>query len=111
MKTKRIILTGFALLIVSIFYAQTGVIEGTIVDSKGEEIPFANIVVETGISNTGVAADMNGHFRLKPLEAGIYNLKIIIYLGFQYSDFEFLLYVLPYRFHNAERGAALHYRQ
>lgn len=76
MKTKRIILTSFALLIVSLFYAQTGAIEGTIVDSKGDEIPFANIVVETGISNTGVAADMNGHFRLKPLEAGVYNLKI-----------------------------------
>lgn len=76
MKTTKNILTVCALFLSTLLYAQTGAIEGTVVNSEDEVIPFANIVVETGVSNTGVAADFNGHFRLKPLEPGLYNIKI-----------------------------------
>jgi len=56
-------------------WAQTGVIQGTVVDETDNQgIPFANVVVQG--TTVGVATDVDGNFRLENLEPALYNLEI-----------------------------------
>jgi TonB-linked SusC/RagA family outer membrane protein len=50
------------LLLGALAYAQTRTITGTIKDSKGDPVPFANVAVKG--TNTGVAADATGNFKI-----------------------------------------------
>ena len=43
-------------------FAQSRVISGTVIDDKGEVVPFASILVKG--TKTGVAADANGNFKI-----------------------------------------------
>lgn len=53
-----------------------GTLVGTIVDAQtGEPLPFVNVVAQqNGISKGGGATDINGHFQIKPLSAGFYDV-------------------------------------
>lgn len=50
----------------AIAFAQTRTITGQVRDSKGEPVPFANITVKG--TNVGVAADINGNFKIEVTE-------------------------------------------
>jgi TonB-linked SusC/RagA family outer membrane protein len=43
-------------------YAQTRTVTGQVKDSKGSPVPFANVTIKG--TNTGVAADVNGNFKI-----------------------------------------------
>lgn len=74
---RKIGIFGIIFIIFSgISFAQTGTIEGNILNEEGISIPMATVKVTSGISNIVVAADINGHFKLKPLEAGKYNIEV-----------------------------------
>lgn len=45
-----------------IVYAQTRTVTGQVKDSKGDPVPFANVTIKG--TNTGVAADANGNFKI-----------------------------------------------
>lgn len=75
MKRKIGILSIIFIIFSGISFAQTGTIEGNILNEEGISIPMATVKVTSGISNIVVAADINGHFKLKPLEAGKYNIE------------------------------------
>src|SRR5690554_6174599 len=49
---------------------------GSVVDAQtGEPLPFVNVVAQqNGISKGGGATDINGHFQIKPLSAGFYDV-------------------------------------
>lgn len=49
---------------------------GSVVDAQtGEPLPFVNVVAQqNGINKGGGATDINGHFQIKPLSAGFYDV-------------------------------------
>src|SRR5690606_2298632 len=60
---KHALLLAVLMLIAALVYAQTRTITGTVRDSKGDPVPFANVTVKG--TNTGVAADVNGNFTIQ----------------------------------------------
>lgn len=68
-------------------YAQSGQIQGKIIDkATGEGIPFANIVAEqNGVQKGGASTDFDGNYSIKPLNPGKYDVKIS-YVGYQPSE-------------------------
>lgn len=63
-----------------------GSLKGKITDkSTGEPIPFANIIVsQKDKVITGSTSDIDGNYIVKPLAAGMYDLKVT-YVGYQSS--------------------------
>src|SRR5690606_14317268 len=51
------------MLFTALAYAQTRTITGTVKDSRGNPIPFANILIKG--TTTGVSADINGNFSIE----------------------------------------------
>ncbi|NNF06181.1 MAG: TonB-dependent receptor [Candidatus Eisenbacteria bacterium] len=60
-------------------YAQ-GTVSGTVTDTKGEPLPFANVLVEG--TSIGSATDVSGKFSIANIPAGQYVLKVL-YLGYE----------------------------
>lgn len=57
--------------------SNTGGIDGTIFNQKGQTIPFALIIAsQDGVQKGAAKTDLNGNFKIKPLEAGTYKLEI-----------------------------------
>ncbi len=57
--------------------AQTGGIEGVVKDEQGELLLSASVqVTEGGIVKGGTATDLDGKFLVKPLNAGLYDVKV-----------------------------------
>ena len=54
--------------------AQTGSIKGVVKNESGETLPNAVIRIEG--ESKGVIADIDGNFVIKPLDPGIYNIKV-----------------------------------
>jgi len=75
MKTQAILLI-LSLTIFSFSFAQVGTIQGTVYDSENNTIPGATVEVTSGISYVIVASDIDGDFKLKPLEPGTYTITI-----------------------------------
>lgn len=75
MKTKAILLIS-SLLLSAIGFAQVGSIQGTVYDSEGNTIPAATVEITSGISYVIVSSDIDGRFKLKPLEPGSYSITI-----------------------------------
>ncbi len=82
---KRNLYVVVTVFILSLTYAaaQTGSIQGRILDSaKNEGIPFANVIAEqNGNQVGGAATDFDGNYVIKPLEPGRYDIKVS-YTGF-----------------------------
>ena len=75
-------LTFLFLFFSKMLFAQenVGEIRGTVVDQKGEGIPFVTVYMYEGDSlrealKGGASTDFDGHFVLKSVTAGTYNLK------------------------------------
>jgi hypothetical protein len=69
----------------NILIAQTGVIKGRIYNSiNNEAIPFANVVLDS--SQTGVASDIDGNYRIEGLAPGTYNVACS-FIGFKKAVF------------------------
>lgn len=68
-------------------YAQTGELQGKIIDAKTKQgIPFANVVLfSSDVQKGGAQTDINGNFVIKPLDAGTYTLKVS-YVGYQPAE-------------------------
>ncbi len=75
MKTKAILLIS-SLLLSAIGFAQVGSIQGTVYDSEGNTIPAATVEITSGISYVILASDIEGKFKLKPLEPGTYSITV-----------------------------------
>ncbi|MCH2197359.1 MAG: Plug and carboxypeptidase regulatory-like domain-containing protein [Flavobacteriales bacterium] len=55
---------------------QWGEIHGTVKDELGTPLPNAYVVAEAGDNQFGVATDLDGKFKLKPLNSGVYTIKV-----------------------------------
>ncbi len=64
--------------------AQSGSLKGKILDKEnGEPIPFANIsLLQSGKVVTGGMTDFDGKFNIKPIAAGVYDVKAT-YVGYK----------------------------
>ena len=64
--------------------AQSGSLKGKILDKEnGEPIPFANIsLLQSGKVITGGMTDFDGKFNIKPIAAGVYDVKAS-YVGYK----------------------------
>jgi len=70
---KASFLVSFILLISYISLAQTGNIQGTVIDNITKEpIPFANLLLEN--TSNGVTTDIDGNFSITGITPGIYTL-------------------------------------
>jgi hypothetical protein len=80
---RKILYVVLALFSVSTLYAQSGAIKGTVKDSDGNGVPFANIVVErNGNQVAGTTTDFDGNYNLKPVPAGKFTV-LVSSVGFQ----------------------------
>lgn len=76
MKTKITILFACILIWNANANSQSlpGEIAGTITDEKGEPLTGASVTYERNGTLQGTVTDMDGHYRLKPLDAGKYDI-------------------------------------
>jgi hypothetical protein len=51
-----------------------GAIHGSVIDDKGEPVPFAVVSAERGGERIGTETDIDGRFLLKPLSPGTYTI-------------------------------------
>ena len=78
---KKLVFLLF-ILVASCAFGQ-GEIHGKIFDSETEEsLPGANVFVKIGKLVVGASTDKDGRFKLKPLDAGIYDLNVS-FIGYQ----------------------------
>ena len=76
---KQIICTALAVMFVTCIKAQSfGEIRGKVRDDRKELIYGALVVADNGVDKIGVATGDDGVYRLKPLNPGKYDLKIMM---------------------------------
>lgn len=61
--------------------AQNGAIHGKVIDENGEPMYAVNVSIIDAASPMGATTDIDGNFKIKPLDAGTYTLAIS-YLGY-----------------------------
>ena len=68
-------------------FAQTGTLQGTIIDAMtNEPIPFANVVLtKNGNQSAGTTTDFDGKYTIKPIDPGTYNIKAT-FVGYQTKE-------------------------
>lgn len=73
---QRIQLLIMALVVSAGLYAQTGTLNGTVIDAAtNEPVPFANVTIEeNGRVVTGGTTDFDGRYSIKPIPAGKYDV-------------------------------------
>ncbi len=82
---KRTLLFLFLSFTISGVFAQSGTLKGKILDkdNNNEPIPFANIsILQNGKVITGGMTDFDGKYTIKPIPAGVYDVKAS-YVGYQ----------------------------
>jgi len=82
---KQYVFLLFTLLFSFVSFAQSGNIQGRIIDEKGLPIPFANIIIES--LNKGTISDADGDFTFVELPSGKQTLKVM-YLGYTDKEVE-----------------------
>ncbi len=80
---RRILLLAFSVLTAVGLSAQSGCLQGTVVEAKtGDPIPFVNITIEAnGYVVTGGTTDFDGKFFIKPINPGKYDVQAS-YIGY-----------------------------
>lgn len=56
--------------------AQTGTISGYVFNENGEPMAYAEVLIITESGNKGAVADFDGKFVVKPLNSGLYDIKV-----------------------------------
>lgn len=86
MLRKLLFILAFCLVAVPFAFAQTGTIEGTIIDAKsGESVPGANVLlVET---KRGSATDAQGTYHISGVPEGTYTLRVS-FVGYKESKIQ-----------------------
>jgi len=80
---KRFLLTLAGIVLSLGLYAQTGEIQGKIVDPEnGEGLPFATVTVTVNGNLVGAQTDFDGFYSIKPVPPGTYTITAK-YLGYQ----------------------------
>ncbi len=75
---RNLLLTFGLVLIASLsVFSQSGTLKGKVIDKTTKEaIPFVNIIVELGGTQSGgTTSDFDGNYTIKPITPGKYNLK------------------------------------
>jgi hypothetical protein len=81
MKNIRYYLSTLFALSLGILSAQTGIIQGKVLNAiTNEALPFATVGIQG--TTTGIATDINGEFKLPNLTPGNYNLEVSL-VGFK----------------------------
>lgn len=80
---RRLVIVFAGLLISAAIFAQSGTLQGKVIDATtGESIAFANVSIEAnGQIVTGGMTDFDGKFVIKPIPAGTYDVKAS-YVGY-----------------------------
>ena len=80
---RRILLLAFSVLAAVGLSAQSGCLQGTVVEAKTRDpIPFVNITIEeNGDVVTGGITDFDGKFFIKPIKPGKYDVQAS-YIGY-----------------------------
>ena len=66
----------FLILSAGVALAQSGEIQGKILDEKGEGVPFANVALyKGGVLETGTVTDFDGKFSISGLNPGNYDVE------------------------------------
>ncbi len=68
-------ITVIMLMAIISFGQNYGEIQGKVVDEFGDGIPGVNVSTETSSGEMLVSTNKDGHFKLKPLASGIYNVN------------------------------------
>jgi len=81
---KKVFIFIAAVIITTTAFSQTGTLNGTVKDAAtGEGIPFANVIIELNGQNiTGGMTDFDGKFSIRPIAAGVYDVKAS-FIGYQ----------------------------
>jgi len=73
--SKWVIIVGFYLFGIQALVAQTGRLEGVITDKKtGETLVGVAITIDG--TTTGTVTDLDGHYEITNIKAGVYNFKV-----------------------------------
>jgi hypothetical protein len=82
-KAMKTLIFYLSLTILSIeIFAQSGAIHGKVFDSDGQALYSANVRLNSGGNIIGTTADFDGHFKIKPLDAGTYTVEVS-FIGYQ----------------------------
>ncbi len=79
---KLLINLAVALLATTISLAQGGGIRAKVIDTNGDPLPFASVVLKTDKVIEGQVTNIDGWFHFKGVTSGIYNVEISS-MGFQ----------------------------
>lgn len=87
----RRLIFGFAALMISVSaFAQSGTLQGKVLEEEtGEPIPFANVSIEeNGNTIAGGMTDFDGKYQIKPIPSGRYDVKAsyVGYATLQYNN-------------------------
>ena len=84
MVRKLLFTLGILLAANLLVFSQSGSLKGTVKDKDtGEPLPFVNIIVEVGGTQTGGgSSDFDGNYIIKPIPPGKYDVKAT-YVGYK----------------------------
>lgn len=72
-------------LITGLGFSQQGSIQGTVIDSEGLRVPYANVLIET--LNKGTVSDVDGKFFFVDIPSGTYTIQVM-FLGYGNTETE-----------------------
>ncbi len=87
---QKLIITAISLLLYGLSFGQAGGLKGKLID-KSNKVPiaFASVIIEDTLGKiiAGGTSDIDGNYYIKPIVAGLYNLKLA-YFGYDSVSME-----------------------